>query len=225
MSAAAWRAAAARSPSALVTTTRSASSMIPRLMPCRSSPPAGEASSTNRSTRSATASSDWPTPTVSTSTTSKPAASHSSIASRVRRATPPSSPPAGDGRMKAFGSRASVSMRVLSPEDRAAAAACSTDRRPAPPPRGRRPIRWVPNASMKVDLPTPGGPLMPMRTAPPVRVEQRSTQRDGLLAVVGAGGLDQRDGAGQRPPVARRMRARGLIGLGSRSSRGRRWPG
>ena len=33
---------AARSPSALLTTTRSASSMIPRLMPCSSSPPAGE---------------------------------------------------------------------------------------------------------------------------------------------------------------------------------------
>ena len=53
----------------------------------------------------ATATSDWPTPTVSTSTTSKPAASHSSIASRVRRATPPSVPPAGDGRMNASGWR------------------------------------------------------------------------------------------------------------------------
>ena len=34
--------------------------MIPRLMPWSSSPPAGEATSTNRSTRSATATSDWP---------------------------------------------------------------------------------------------------------------------------------------------------------------------
>ena len=39
---------------------------------------------------SATAISDWPTPIVSTTTTSKPTASHSNIASRVRRATPPS---------------------------------------------------------------------------------------------------------------------------------------
>ena len=64
---------------------------------------------------SATAVSDWPTPTVSTSTTSKPAASQSSIVSRVFAATPPSVPEVGDGRMKAFGSAASRAMRVLSP--------------------------------------------------------------------------------------------------------------
>jgi hypothetical protein len=40
-------------------------------------------------------------PTVSTSTTSKPAASHNSIASRVFAATPPSVPDEGEGRMKA----------------------------------------------------------------------------------------------------------------------------
>ena len=50
---------------------------------------------------SATAVSDWPTPTVSTSTTSKPAASTTTIASRVARATPPSVPDVGDGRMNA----------------------------------------------------------------------------------------------------------------------------
>ena len=44
---------------------------------------------------------DWPTPTVSTMMTSKPAASQSSIASRVLSATPPSEPADGDGRMKA----------------------------------------------------------------------------------------------------------------------------
>ena len=64
---------------------------------------------------SATTVSDCPTPTVSTSTTSKPAASHSRIVSRVARVTPPSERPAGDGRTNAAGSTASRSIRVLSP--------------------------------------------------------------------------------------------------------------
>ena len=89
--------------------------MIPRLIPWSSSPAPGAAIRQKQSTMSATATSDCPTPTVSTTMTSKPAASHSSAASRVRRATPPIEPPEGDGRMKACGSRASRSMRVLSP--------------------------------------------------------------------------------------------------------------
>ena len=64
---------------------------------------------------SATAVSDWPTPTVSTSTTSKPAASTTTIASRVALATPPSVPEVGEGRMNASGSADSRAIRVLSP--------------------------------------------------------------------------------------------------------------
>jgi hypothetical protein len=67
------------------------------------------------STISDTVVSDCPTPTVSTMTTSYPAASHSRMVSRVRRATPPSEPPAGEGRTKALGSLASRLIRVLSP--------------------------------------------------------------------------------------------------------------
>ena len=48
--------------------------------------------------------SDWPTPTVSIQTLLKPAASQTSMVSRVRPATPPSEPREGEGRMKAFGS-------------------------------------------------------------------------------------------------------------------------
>ena len=115
----------------------------------------------------ATATSDWPTPTVSTSTTSKPAASHTSSASRVRRATPPSVPRVGDGRTNASGERASCSMRVLSPRiepplrwlDGSTASTAT---------RCPEPITCIPRASMKVDLPAPGDPEMPMRTAPPV---------------------------------------------------------
>ena len=55
---------------------------------------------------------------------------------------------------------------------------------------------------MNVDLPAPGAPEMPTRTAPPVRGEHLGEQRLGLGAVVGAGALDQRDRAGERAPVA-----------------------
>ncbi len=47
----------------------------------------------------ATATSDCPTPTVSTRITSKPAASSSTMVSRVALATPPRVPEVGDGRM------------------------------------------------------------------------------------------------------------------------------
>ena len=67
-------------------------------MPCSSSPAPGNSSTAKVSTISATAVSDWPVPTVSTMTTSKPAASQRSIASRVRAATPPRLPPEGEGR-------------------------------------------------------------------------------------------------------------------------------
>src|SRR6516162_494752 len=150
--------------------------MTPRLTPCSSSPAAGCWISTNMSTSSATAVSAWPTPTVSTSTVSNPAASQSRIASRVRRATPPTRSPAEEGRMKAPGAFASSVMRVLSP-------------RMAPPPRFeagstastaiRRPSAMPsrPKRSIKVDLPAPGGPEMPMRTAPPVCGSSNSTSR------------------------------------------------
>ena len=141
---------------------------MPRLMPCRSSPPPGATSSRNRSIMSATAVSDWPTPTVSTITTSKPAASHSSIASRVRRATPPSVVPAGrradEGARRARPARPCGSCRRGSSRRRAA----SWDRPPAPRRAWPRAISRRPKRSMKVDLPTPGGPEMPMRMAPPV---------------------------------------------------------
>ena len=117
----------------------------------------------------ATVISDWPTPTVSTSTTSKPLASRTVIDCMVARATPPSVPAVGDGRMYASGLVESLAMRVLSP---------STD----PPVRmldgstASTPTLWPsetshdPSASMKVDLPTPGTPEMPTRTAPPAPI-------------------------------------------------------
>ena len=150
---------------------------------------------------SATAVSDWPTPTVSTRTTSWPAASTTSIASRVRRATPPRVPPAGEGRMKAFASPASRVMRVLSPRiepppSREEGSTASTASRW---PRDRT---CRPKLSMKVDLPTPGAPEMPMRIERPVRGSRISSSAVGEGAVVGPGRFHQGDGLGQSPAVA-----------------------
>src|ERR1700694_1636153 len=86
------------SPSALLTAIMSASSTTPFLRPCRSSPAPAIVSSRKKSVKSATAVSDWPTPTVSTSTTPKPAASQISMASRVLAATPARLPDVGGGR-------------------------------------------------------------------------------------------------------------------------------
>jgi len=58
------------SPSALLTAMMWTSSSSPRLMPCSSSPAPGSISAKKQSVMPATIVSDWPTPTVSTSTTS-----------------------------------------------------------------------------------------------------------------------------------------------------------
>jgi hypothetical protein len=57
-------------PSALLTAIMSASSSTPFLMPCNSSPAPGRARTRKKSVMSATATSFWPAPTVSTSNTS-----------------------------------------------------------------------------------------------------------------------------------------------------------
>ncbi len=96
--------------------------------------------------------------------TSKPAASQSATASRVRRATPPRWVWEGEGRMKACGSRESRSIRVLSPRieppERAEEGSTASTATFSPCPVSRRP-----KLSMKVDLPTPGVPERPMRSA------------------------------------------------------------
>ena len=187
---------------------------MPRFTPCSSSPAPGASSSTNTSTIPATATSDWPTPTVSTSTTSKPAASHTSIASRVRRATPPSVPPDGDGRMNASRSSRQLLHARLVAEDRAAAArARRIDREHRDPWPAS--TRCRPSASMNVDFPAPGAPLIPTRTASPGRGQQLVEQRDRVVAVIGARRLDERD----RPRRARAGRRRAPRRRASRDRR------
>ena len=110
----------------------------------------------------ATVVSAWPTPIVSTMTTSKPAASQRSMVSRVLAATPPSVPEEGEGRTKAAGSAESRFMRVLSPRiepplrtDEGSTASTAT--------LWPRAVRLEPSASISVDLPAPGTPLRPIR--------------------------------------------------------------
>ena len=192
------------SPSALLTTTRSASSTIPRLIPCSSSPPPGrdqEHEEVDHRLRPRPRT--GPTPTVSTSTTSKPAASQTSIASRVRRATPPSVPPVGEGRMNASSRRGELApsgscrrgstrrLRLLDGSTASTATRCPSS------------TTWRPSASMNVDLPAPGRAADPDPRAP--RRSPGSTsleQRVGLGPVVGPGRLDERDGPRQCPSVA-----------------------
>ena len=92
------------------------------------------------------------------------------------RATPPALAPAEEGRMNAADERANSVIRVLSPRIapaprfEAGSTASTAIRRP-------RAIPSSPKRSMKVDLPAPGGPEMPMRTAPPVCGSSASTSR------------------------------------------------
>ena len=67
---------------------------------------------------------------------------------------------------------------------------------------------------MSVDFPAPGAPDTPIRTDRPVRGRSSSRRARGVGAVVGAGGLDQRDGLGEGSPVA------GADPIGQRAGRG-----
>ena len=63
-------------------------------------------------------------------------------------------------------------------------------------------VRKLPSASIVVDLPTPGTPVMPIRTAPAGAWQERLDQLAGLAAMVRPARFDQRDRPGQRRAVA-----------------------
>ena len=158
--------ASGRSP--LLTARTSAISSVPALSACTSSPRPGGQTTTRVSASAAMRVSDWPVPTVSTMTRSKPAASKQSTAARAARDRPPSSPRAENERMKAFGCAAFSPMRMRSPST-------------APPVIGldgsiaitatRRPCasQAPSSASTSVDLPLPGTPVTPTTRALPAR--------------------------------------------------------
>ena len=123
-------------------------------------------------------------------------------ASRVRRATPPSVPPLGEGRMKASGWRASSLIRVLSP-------------RIEPPDRSldgstaSTATRWPCSTAWQAErlderrlaCARGAGEPEPHR-AGRCRAAASSSSARASRAVVGPRRLDQRDGPGQRPAVA-----------------------
>ena len=81
-------------------TNTSAISMIPALIACTSSPIPGTRTTMVTPASRAISTSSCPTPTVSTITTSRPAASNSIVISVVARAKPPSHPRVAIERMK-----------------------------------------------------------------------------------------------------------------------------
>ena len=102
-------------PSALLIISPSASSIIPLLIPCNSSPAPDNISSKKKSDILLTVVSLCPTPTVSIKIISYPAASHKIILSLVLFATPPKVPLVGLGRINAFLLAANSCIRLLSP--------------------------------------------------------------------------------------------------------------
>ena len=109
------------------------------------------------------------------------------IASRVALATPPSVPAVGRGADERGRVDGQPRHPGLVAEDAAAGAAATTGRRRAPRPGARAPVSGVPSASMKVDLPTPGTPVMPTRRARRRAASSSTSSSWAALAVVGAG--------------------------------------
>src|SRR4051794_33448690 len=130
------------------------------------SPIPGARSTTVVSAARATSTSLWPTPTVSTRTTSKPAASRTRSACGAAHANPPRWPREAIERMNTPVSVACSDIRTRSP-------------RSAPPENGEdgsmasTPTRFpsrrsaVTSAEVVVDFPTPGGPVIPTTCALP----------------------------------------------------------
>ena len=147
-------------------TKMSATSMMPALMAWISSPIPGTSTTQQVWTQLTTSTSSWPTPTVSTITTSQPAASSRSMASWVARARPPRAPRVAMERMKIPGSAAIRPMRMRSPRMAPPlnGEVGSTARMPTRlPSRRRARASW----SVRVDFPAPGEPVRPTTMARP----------------------------------------------------------
>ena len=158
----------------------------------------GASSTTVVSASEAISTSACPTPTVSTSTTSQPAASSTRIACGVAHDSPPRCPRDGH--------RADVDARVggvvLHPhpvaEQRAAGERRGRVDREHADPLVPAAVRRRPAPTVVVDLPTPGEPVSPITCGVPgVRRERRHD-----LAQLRRGVLDQGDQPGDAAMVA-----------------------
>ena len=114
----------------------------------------------------ATSTSDCPTPTVSSSTTSQPAASSTRSACGAAHDSPPRWPREAIERMKTSGSAAWSDIRIRSPSS--APPENGDDGSTASTPTRCPAARWaVTRALVVVDLPTPGAPVTPTTCARP----------------------------------------------------------
>ena len=124
------------------------------------SPEPGMSTSSTVSAIPITSTSLWPVPTVSTKTTSFPAASRTSSAWSAASVSPPRWPRVPIERMKTPGSRKWSARRIRSPSS----APCvkglegSTEITPTVRPASRT---WRTSALIRLDFPTPGGPVTP----------------------------------------------------------------
>ena len=134
--------------------------MIPALSAWIESPEPGISTSTTVSAIPMTSTSLCPAPTVSRKTSSFPAASRMSSACRVVSASPPRCPRVPIERMKTSGSRKWSERRIRSPSRAPWVNGLegSTEITPIVVPASRT---WRTSAEIRVDLPTPGGPVMP----------------------------------------------------------------
>ena len=164
-------------PSALLTAMTSASSSTPFLMPCSSSPVRASVSSRKVSTMSATAVSDWPD--------ADRLDEHDVVAGRLhdddRLAGRAGDAAERAGRRRRADERVRVGGEPGHPGLVAEDAAAGAGRRRVDgehrDPVALRRSAAPPSASMNVDLPTPGTPVMPTRRAGPACGSSRGQQR------------------------------------------------
>src|SRR5262245_40990778 len=157
----------APSRSALLTTCTSAISRTPALSAWTSSPRPGTETTITVWARRITSTSSCPTPTVSTRTRLRPAASMRSTASAAARLRPPRAPRVAIERMKIPGSRARSFMRIRSP--RIAPPENGEEGSTATTPTVRPRARAISaSARARVLLPLPGAPVSPTICARPV---------------------------------------------------------
>ena len=144
-------------PSALLTATMSAYSVIPLFIIWSSSPPTGGRTSTIQSTKLDTDVSFCPTPTVSINILSYPAALTNSTLLSIALFTPPKHFPEGEARTKASALLLRLGILVLSPS--IAPPECTDDGSTANTatlcPSS---ISSFPSFSINEDFPAPGGP-------------------------------------------------------------------
>ncbi len=154
----------APSRSALLTTKMSAISRMPAFAACTASPIPGASSTSVVSAADAISTSDCPTPTVSISTISNPAASSTRTPCRVAAASPPRCPRDAMDRMKTSGSLACSCMRTRSPSS--APPEKGEDGSTATTPTRLPSLRYSRSiAEVVVDFPTPGDPVSPTTVA------------------------------------------------------------